>query len=156
MNRTTERRWGRPASSDPAAQDGAAFAASTESYHGRGRTASRSRMLFAADGRPGGVLVQRPGGAELVKKTSAKKHQLRKPSAWALDEGVLREAEAGGATVVRVEDRDTGREFVASLSALREHGFPVRRGFGEQRGLELGFWRIEDPRQRSLFAEVSA
>jgi len=102
------------------------------------------------------VLIRRSDGTELVKKCSARSHQLRKPVGWALDEGVLRQAEAAGASLVRIEDRDTGRAFVTTPTVLRAHGFPLERGFGAQRALALGFWRVEDPRQRSLFVEVSA
>jgi excisionase family DNA binding protein len=144
----------RPGSSHAGVVRGEAFASPQRVYPRGNGGASRSRMLFAADGRPGGVLVERLEHVELVKKVSARSHMLRKPVGWALDVGVLREAERCGATLVRIEDRDSGRGFVASLTAFYEHGFPLRRGYGEQRGLQLSFWRIEDPRQRPLFAEV--
>jgi len=113
-------------------------------------------MLLTVDGKPGGLLVTGDTGTELVKRASARFHQLRVPRGWACDVGVLRQAEEGGAVRVRIHDTDSGREYVAALTAFREHGFPVRRGFGEQRGLELTFWRLEDPAQPQLLVEVLA
>ena len=111
-------------------------------------------MLRTADGKPGGLLVTGDTGTELVKRASARFHQLRVPRGWACDCGVLRQAEEGGATRVRIHDTDSGREYVAALSAFSERGFDVRRGFGHQRGLELSFWQVENSAQPRLLAVV--
>ncbi len=124
-------------------------------YHAGDGAASRaeSTPLYAGDdsGKIAGVLVRKNGHAHFAKVASASRHQERKPPAWALDAPALAEAEAEGATEVRVTDRDSGRVFVAPMTVMRAHGFMLDRGLGLQVALELRFWRVESAGQPRLW-----
>ena len=96
-----------------------------------------------------------PGlGLALCKRVQASRHLLRRPPAIAIDTAALRWAEVEGALFARVEDTETGRAYLASLSTIRAKGLPVSRGFGPQVALPLYLWATEDPRQPALFAGV--
>jgi hypothetical protein len=70
------------------------------------------------------------------------KHMLRQPRAWAFDQSSLDDAAAAGATLVSILDRENGSVYLASLETIREHGFRVIRGHGNQWALALDHWRI--------------
>jgi len=99
-------------------------------------------VLFASDGRCAGRLV----GTALVKRASAGKHQLRRPPAWAVDVGALRQAQEAGATEVVIRDLDSGMTYRTPIDAFWRRGFSVNRGFGEQQALALSWWQMDDPR----------
>jgi hypothetical protein len=91
------------------------------------------------------------GELALCKRVSASKHFLRHPPAIAFDASVLDWAEGQGARLCRIEDRETGAVYLASLLMIRQRGFLLERGFGRQIALPLGSWSIESPGQPRLF-----
>lgn len=80
------------------------------------------RLTLLADGRPA------------LRKTVKPRHELTTPPGAAVDESVLLYAEKLGFAGVVIERLSTGQVLWAPLS-LWKSGFPVRRGFGPQRGL---------------------
>jgi len=98
------------------------------------------------------------GRRTFVKSVNPDLHMLRQPRAWANDRTVLDQLARIGAEFVCHQERASRRRWWASLAAFGEHGFPVVRGCGEQVGLGLKFWHVEDPdrpQQVPLFPEVS-
>jgi len=65
---------------------------------------------------------------------------LRQPQAWAVDTADLEAAEACGATLLLIEDIESGRQYLASLAVIRRHGFEFDRGHGRQVALVLHRW----------------
>lgn len=100
-----------------------------------------------------GKVVASLCGQVLRKRVRASIHQLRRPPSWAMDTEIIRKAMADGAQVVEIEDTETGRVFVADIRLFDLYGFRFNRGFGEQVGLPLTYWRVEavDARQPALF-----
>lgn len=90
-------------------------------------------------GRVVGYVVR--GGA-FYKTVCASKHFLRQPKAICFDRCTLHDAEAAGALRVEVRDQETGRVYSAPLETMWAHCFAVHRGFGDQVGLGLDYWRI--------------
>jgi hypothetical protein len=92
----------------------------------------------------------------LVKRVRGSIHQLRRPAGWAVDEKILMQAEADGAHTVVVEDIESGKYYVARLSAFWKRGLKIDYGFGLQIVLPLQFWGINSPNsfiQLTLFRE---
>lgn len=89
------------------------------------------------------------------KRCRASVHMLRKPRGWALDIESLGQAERAGATIVQIEDTESGRVYRASIESIRDNGIPLDRGFGEQLSLPLSGWTVRDRRQMSFFPEVA-
>jgi len=92
----------------------------------------------------------------LVKRVDSRRHQLRKPPGWCVDEQHIEQIEALGARGVKLLD-EHGRTWTASTDAFRHHGLTVDRGHGRQVLLVERYWRVElsDARQLGLFdAEV--
>jgi len=52
----------------------------------------------------------------------------------------LEAAERAGARFTEVEC--DGRIWRATLADFRRYGFPVNRGYGDQRGLALTYWHV--------------
>lgn len=70
---------------------------------------------------------------------------LRAPRAWCIDQADLETVERMGVERIEINDLETGTFYSTSLETFKAHSFPVRRGFGEQRGLELRHWNITAP-----------
>jgi len=157
MNRTGRRPWGRPASSNPRAGRGEAFATSRALYHEQDR-AGRGEPLFARTAKgwlPVGHIVERDGVRLFAKRVDSRRHRLLSPPAYAVSKGVLDRLTAVGAVAVEVTEMDTGRVLRAPLRAFAEEGVSIRRGgFEGQVALPLARWQVEDPRQGCLFAEA--
>jgi len=161
VNRTTERPWGRPASSNPEPQGGAAFAASRGQYHRRRRDARPElfRVATPQGVKVAGAFVWHDGEQVFQKVTHADSHMLRVPcEAWAIATEALEEALRRG--VERVVIRD-GRYGVwwTRLADFEQHGVPIDRQHGPQVALSLSWWSFVPNdsvtvRQGSLFAEV--
>jgi hypothetical protein len=103
-------------------------------------------------GRPVGDVRLVNGQLTFVKYVNPAAHQLQCPPAWANDRVVLDQLGAAGAAAVCHEDRQTGRQWWTTRSAFLEHGFRVNRGHGDQIGLALKHWRVEDPGAPSQLA----
>lgn len=112
----------------------------------------KDKVYFNQAGRPVATLA----GHILKKRVRASVHMLRRPPAWAIDEGILTAAKADGALMVEIADTEAKRIYTAHVSAFDTHGFSFDRGFGRQIGLPLQYWRFEaaNARQLSLFAGV--
>ena len=158
MNRMTERPWGRPGSSNPRAQNGAAFAASRALYHGRSR-AGRGEPVFARTAKgwvPVGHIEDRGGCKVLAKEVDSKRHRLRRPEGYALEGSVVEEARERGVSEVEIRERDTGRTLRAALDAFDTHGLPIARaGFAPQVVLPLARWAVESEDQLPLLGVSS-
>lgn len=83
-------------------------------------------------------------GKTWVKRLHGERHMLRKPPAWAVDLDDLERAEQMDLKTLRIVDLDAGVQYVTPLARLRTHGFTFNRGWGEQIGLGLGAWQVED------------
>lgn len=121
---------------------------------GRNYSASRDVLQVWQYCGANGRVVAWLRGTTLCKHADASRHMLRVPPAWAFDDAVLQAATRDGATDCEIVDRETGDVWRALLSDFRVHGFMVARGFGEQTGLALPFWRVQRagaPVQLGLF-----
>ncbi len=81
-------------------------------------------------------------GDEFIKYVLGSKHQLRIPSAWAMDKWVFNTIKYEGVRVVRIIDKESGKEYTAELKMFDRHGFKVDRGHGEQIALQLRWWVV--------------
>lgn len=72
---------------------------------------------------------------------------LRKPRGWALDVQSLHDAEAAGARLVELYDREMGLTYRAAIAKIWSDGFQFDRGYGRQIGLTLDGWQVEVPGQ---------
>jgi hypothetical protein len=117
---------------------------------------SNKVLLRSETGTPAGVVQPYAGTLALCKSVTPKEHQLRQPPAWAEDAAALRRAEELGATLAVFEAKDQTCRWIASLQAFRRYGFEFDRGHGQQVGLALRHWRVEDSRtpQLPLFENV--
>ncbi len=101
-----------------------------------------------------GRVIGRIEGGWLVKRgLDPKRHQLRKPPAWATDAEHLR-LPIRGVRLVCVD----GSVWEAPLSAFERYGLPVNRGFGKQVALPLKWWTVRregEPHQLELFGNGS-
>ena len=80
------------------------------------------------------------------------KHLLRKPPAIAFDISSLNDSERAGAMWIEVKDNESGNIFKATIQQVREQGFKLNRGFGDQIALPLEYWqRNNNPKQLSMF-----
>lgn len=82
-------------------------------------------------------------------------HRLRRPAAWAKDQGALDAARRAGAVEVLLYDKNAAKRWTAPLAAFDEHGFRLDYGHGNQVALPLERWTVEDlrgPVQCVLFA----
>jgi hypothetical protein len=68
------------------------------------------------------------------------RHFLRRPAAITNDLEALAEAERLGADRVRIVDSETGTEYTAIIAVIRDYGFIVDRGYGQQIALLLSYW----------------
>ncbi|NIM07405.1 MAG: hypothetical protein GTO55_11805 [Armatimonadetes bacterium] len=93
----------------------------------------------------------RCGELALSKRVKASRHFLRVPRAIAIDVAVLSWAEREGATLVHVEDWETGLVYEATLTTIQRKGLSLDRGFGEQVALPLAHWTRSDKAQEALF-----
>ena len=114
---------------------------------GANRPRPNDTTTILAMGRPVGVV--RDG--VFSKRCRGSRHMLRRPVGWCLDVGSLDEAERVGASLVQIEDTESGRVYTASIKTIRDNGVPLDRGFGEQLLLPLDKWAVRDSRQMSLF-----
>lgn len=92
-------------------------------------------------------------------KTVKSSHFLRQPPALAFDIDSLAQAERLGASRVEVFNKETGEYFKATIAHIREAGFALNRGYGEQIALPLnGFIHQSKggalPVQLSMFGGV--
>ncbi len=116
---------------------------------GTTRGVNARQIYYNAAGRPVASLC----GSTLRKVVRGSIHQLRRPPAWAVDAGILEQARQDGATQVEVLDVETRRIYRASIDTFDLHGFKFNRGFGEQWGLALHYWRVEAEGVKQLALE---
>ena len=93
-------------------------------------------------------------GDTLRKTVLASKHFLRKPPAIAFDVAILDAARQAGVERVEVLDRESGRNYTATLADFDRFGVSLNRGFGVQLALPLARWQVRRPSdgiQLSLF-----
>ena len=139
----------------PAGANGRAATAANQ-YSGQSQysTTVRAIPVRRADGRIVGELA-----GDTLRKHAKREHMLREPAAWAWDAAILDAAERAGARFTEVQC--SGLIYRASLADFKRYGFPVRRGYGDQRGLALTYWHVrrvgELPAavQLSLFSEAT-
>ena len=101
---------------------------------------SSGRPIFVDDG------VRRVCAGQLLpdgvfEKKVKTSHILQKPRAIAVQKEALDHVKASGGHTVRALLVEAGVTLEAPLSDFFQHGFAVRRGYGEQIGLPLGWWR---------------
>ena len=121
----------------PAGASGGAATTTTTQYAGQPQysTPVRAVPVRRADGRIVGELR-----GDVLAKHARREHQLREPVGWAWDAAILDAAERAGARFTEIEC--DGLIYRATLADFRRYGFPVRRGYGEQRGLALTYWHV--------------
>ncbi len=111
-----------------------------------------------AAGRVVGSVRPLNGRLALLKTVNPELHMLRHPPAWANDTTVLEQAARAGAELVCHQEQGSRRRWWAPLASFAEHGFRVARGHGEQVGLALAYWQLDDlnePEQVALFTETA-
>lgn len=104
-----------------------------------------------------GRVVGHVRGEVFYKTAHSSRHMWRWPPAWAFDVASIGEAEAAGARFVEVFDKDTGTVYRASIAAIRQKGFSLNRGYGQQVALPLPHWetaRAAKAEQLALFSGV--
>ena len=81
----------------------------------------------------------------LVKIGAERKHMLHgyPGPGWAFAITALTIARSLGVQAVRVEDRETGKVYRASMATLDDHGERFDRGYGEQIVLHLKHWQLQ-------------
>ncbi len=82
---------------------------------------------------------------EFFKSVHGTRHFLHHPPAIAFDVSTLEDAELYGATIVHVYDKDTRTDYFAYISTIREKGFNINRGNGEQIALKMSYWSRNKP-----------
>ena len=119
------------------ANGGAATAANATDFQPQYTTKrpAGSIPMRRADGRIVGELA-----GDTLRKHAKREHMLREPGAWAWDAAILDAAERAGARFTEVQCN--GLIYRASLADFKRYGFPVRRGYGDQRGLALTHWQV--------------
>lgn len=111
----------------------------------------KSIPVFARNvGKPIGHVV----GDEFRKTVRGSVHFLRRPRAIAFDTSTLQDAEQYGASIVVVQDAETGKVYRASLGTVRQHGFTLDRGHNQQIALPLERWSTtgDEQMQGDLFS----
>ena len=121
----------------PAGASGGAATTTTNQYAGQPQysTPVRAVPVRRADGRIVGELR-----GDVLMKHAQREHMLQRRPAWAWDAAILDAAERAGARVTEIEC--DGLIYRATMADFRRYGFPVRRGYGEQRGLALTYWHV--------------
>ena len=105
----------------------------------RPRSQDRQRQAVRSyDGKVIGYLE----GDTFVKRVDGSKHRLQKPPGWAVDARAYDEDIRTRATTFRVEDRETGEVFEASVAYFDEHKGEFDRRWGRQYYLPLSRWRV--------------
>ncbi len=94
-------------------------------------------------------------GDTWAKRVRASVHMLRRPEGWAVDVADLAAAERHGVRVVRIYDEEAEANYWAALSTMRAYGKPLNRGFGEQLGLPLAWWRPIRAEAEALAEELA-
>lgn len=84
-------------------------------------------------------------GNTFVKHLHSKTHFLRKPRAICFDLRSLEQAQKFGATEVKIYDMDSRSIYLAPIERIYRKGFYLNRGYGEQIGLTLNFWKLAGP-----------
>ena len=121
-------------SNRPAGDNGGAAATTAGNRYGQYSTAVRGVPVRRADGKIVGELA-----GDTLRKHAKREHMLREPAGWAWDTAILDAAERAGARYTEVIC--DGLIYRASLADFRRYGFPVSRGYGDQRGLPLAYWQ---------------
>lgn len=88
-----------------------------------------------------GVPVGHVIDGEFRKSVRGSVHFLRAPRAIAFDTSTLIDAESAGATLVVVQDTETGNVYRAPLGLVWSKGFVLDRGHNPQTALTLEHWQ---------------
>lgn len=67
--------------------------------------------------------------------------KLKTPPAWAMDNWSLEQIYAAGGFSIEFIDLDNNTIYQTDIDTFNRHGFPIDRGHGKQRGLELKWWK---------------
>lgn len=109
--------------------------------------ADEGKSVYTTGGAVVGAIVRCADGTWIEKHgLDRKRHQLRKPPAWATDESHLEVLRELGGRGVRLWTVD-GQVWEAPLDAFDRRGFRVSRGHGPQIGLRLCYWTTTDSRE---------
>jgi hypothetical protein len=100
------------------------------------QTNNASQAIRAHNGR----IVGHVDGSRFVKSVERKKHFYRRGNGWAADVATLDEAERAGASILSVQDKNTGTVYEVDIATLRERGWRFDHGHGEQVVLPLRYW----------------
>lgn len=114
-----------------------------------------SRSEYSTEIKIGEKIVGHIIGNEFVKKVYGSKHFLRKPRAIAFDVASLEKAQKQGASQVKIIDLDTGIIYRVRIELIFYKGFYFNRGFGNQIGLTMNYWRIEHEQGKVPHEEIS-
>lgn len=108
--------------------------------------------IFSSQGKRIGTV----SGGIFEKRIHGSRHILRTPPGLAVDLRALMDAEAAGATRIRITDLETGIRYSTAISNLKRAGFTFDRGFGRQIGMGIDSFiqeRPGAPDQLQLFGE---
>lgn len=89
-------------------------------------------------GRISGFYTERT--REYYRRVDGSRHFLRKPPAITNDIAALDMAQQMGADRVRIVDSETGMEYLCTIAVIREYGFIIDRGHGQQIALPFAYW----------------
>lgn len=89
-------------------------------------------------GRISGFYMKRT--REYYRRVDGSRHFLRKPPSITNDVDALAQAERLGADRVRIVDSETGFEYLCIVAVIRDYGFPIDRGYGQQIALPFAYW----------------
>ena len=78
---------------------------------------------------------------ELVRIVDPERDKLRKRPGYAVQAHILSTGRDAGAVRVRIVERTTGVELVASMEDFDRYGYDFDYGYGLQRGLDLRHWQ---------------
>ncbi len=121
-----------------------------QSIPGKGTEGSNSSKknipVFLSNGKRAGYV----NSGTLHKQVQGSKHFLKRPPAIANDIDLLAAAENLGAVRVVILDTETRQTYTASIEHIRQAGFRINRGFGEQIALPLSGWMMRREGQNPI------
>ncbi|NMC59807.1 MAG: hypothetical protein GYA51_10570 [Candidatus Methanofastidiosa archaeon] len=90
-----------------------------------------------------GKVIGRIENDTLIKNIYKSRHMLRIPPAICCDEYILDQAEDLGVVEIVINEVEEEKKYKATIPDFRKKGFPVRRGYSNQIGLTLAYWKTE-------------
>jgi len=76
------------------------------------------------------------------KRVRGSVHMLREPASWCIDSEVVEILDKLNCESIEVIDTETQSVYTVDFAKFQEKAFTIDRGYGEQKALPLGYWKI--------------